>query len=64
MNPDLAWFSYINACGLDKPVTSIQQELQRDIPVDKVVPVLVEEWGKAFEREVHWDADGDDQPAG
>lgn len=40
-NPDLAWFDRIVACGIrDAGVTSLSNELGRDIPVDEVLPVV------------------------
>lgn len=37
VNTDLRYFSYINPCGfIDKGVTSLQQELQREVPMDEV----------------------------
>ncbi len=37
VNTDLRYFSYINPCGfIDKGVTSLAQELNREVPVDEV----------------------------
>lgn len=37
VNTDLRYFSYINPCGfVDKGVTSLQQELKREVPMDEV----------------------------
>lgn len=37
VNTDLRYFSYINPCGfVDKGVTSLQQELKREVPMEEV----------------------------
>ena len=37
VNTDLRWFSLINPCGFtDKSVTSMQQELNRPVPIEEV----------------------------
>ena len=37
VNTDLRYFSYINPCGfIDKGVTSLQQELKREVPMEEV----------------------------
>ncbi len=37
VNTDLRYFSYINTCGfIDKGVTSLQQELKREVPMEEV----------------------------
>ncbi len=37
INTDLRYFSYIHPCGfVDKGVTSLQQELKREIPMDEI----------------------------
>jgi lipoyl(octanoyl) transferase len=41
-NPDLSAYDRIVACGItDATVTSLSQELGRDVPVDEVLPLLV-----------------------
>ena len=37
VNTDLRYFSYINPCGfIDKGVTSLQQELKREVPMEEI----------------------------
>ncbi len=44
VNTDLRYFSYINPCGFtDKGVTSLQQELGRELPLDEVKAKLYHE---------------------
>ena len=44
VNTDLRYFSYINPCGfVDKGVTSLQQELKREVPLGEVKERLCEE---------------------
>ena len=41
VNTDLRYFSYINPCGfIDKGVTSLQQELKREVPMEEVKQYL------------------------
>ncbi len=40
VNTDMRYFSYINPCGLTFGVTSIQQELGREIQVEEVKEIL------------------------
>lgn len=43
-NPDLRWYERIVACGIaDAGVTSLSRELNRDVTVEEVLPV-VERW--------------------
>jgi lipoyl(octanoyl) transferase len=49
VNTDLKYFSYINPCGFqDKGVTSMQKELEREVPMDEVKKVYKSEFEKAF----------------
>lgn len=44
VNTNLRYFSYINPCGfIDKGVTSLQQELKREVPLSEVKERLCEE---------------------
>ena len=44
VNTDLRYFSYINPCGfVDRGVTSLHQELKREVPLDEVKDRLCEE---------------------
>ncbi len=41
INPDLSWFDRIVPCGLpDADVTSMSKELEREVTVEEVVPVV------------------------
>lgn len=49
VNTDLRYFSYIHPCGfIDKGVTSLRQELKREIPMDEVKQHLEGEFKKLF----------------
>jgi len=40
-NPDMSWYDRIVACGIrDAEVTSLSQELGRDVTVDEVLPIV------------------------
>jgi lipoyl(octanoyl) transferase len=40
-DPDLSWFARIVPCGIpDADVTSLSQELGRDVPVAEAVPLV------------------------
>ncbi len=44
VNTDLRYFSYINPCGFtDKGVTSLQELLQREVPLEEVKQILFQE---------------------
>ncbi len=48
VNTDMRYFSYINPCGLTFGVTSIQQELEKEIPTDEVKMILKEKFNQLF----------------
>ncbi len=49
VNTDLRYFTYINPCGFtDKGVTSLQQELGREVPMEEVKTKLYREAYKLF----------------
>ncbi len=48
VNTDMRYFSYINPCGLTFGVTSIQQELGREISMDEVKEVLKEKFNSSY----------------
>jgi len=51
VNNDLSWYKHIIPCGLpDKQVTSMSQELQRNVTVDSVIPILLASFSKVFNR--------------
>lgn len=49
VNTDMRYFNYINPCGFSTfGVTSIQQELNREIPMEEVKKLLKEKFNKLF----------------
>lgn len=48
VNTDMRYFSYINPCGLTFGVTSIRQELGREIPVAEVKEILKEKFNNIY----------------
>lgn len=47
VNTDLTYFNYINPCGfVDKGVTSIQKELQREVSMEEVKSLFTKYFGK------------------
>ena len=48
VNTDMRYFSYINPCGLTFGVTSIQQELGKEISMDEVKTILKDNFNKQF----------------
>ncbi|NP_001297965.1 putative lipoyltransferase 2, mitochondrial [Esox lucius] len=49
-NTDLGWFKNIVPCGIeDKGVTSLSQELGRDVSVDEAIPQLLETFSAQFD---------------
>lgn len=51
VSTDLSYFGAIVPCGIgDRPVTSLSRILGREVPVDEVVPPLVESFARVFER--------------
>lgn len=52
VNTDMRYFEYIIPCGIkDKQVTSLQRELQREIPLQEVKTKIMHEFAKQFEVE-------------
>ena len=50
---DLKWFDHIIPCGIeDKSVTSLSKELQTDIDIDDVLPVLLTKFRHLFKCEL------------
>ncbi|KAI1903510.1 hypothetical protein AGOR_G00027930 [Albula goreensis] len=48
-NTDMRWFENIVPCGIHgKGVTSLSQELQREVPVTEAVPPLLEAFAEQF----------------
>jgi lipoyl(octanoyl) transferase len=49
VNTDMRYFNYINPCGFATyGVTSIQQEMGREIPVDEVKSIIKEKFNQLF----------------
>ncbi|SHJ34411.1 lipoyl(octanoyl) transferase [Tangfeifania diversioriginum] len=48
VNTDMRYFSYINPCGLTFGVTSIQQELGKEIPMDEMKEIVKEKFNQIF----------------
>ena len=49
VNTDIRYFNYINPCGFQSfGVTSIQQELGKEIPMDEVKNLLMEKFNKNY----------------
>jgi lipoyl(octanoyl) transferase len=48
VNTDMRYFSYINPCGLTFGVTSISEELNREIPMEEVKTILKDKFNKQF----------------
>ena len=49
VDPQLEHFSYINPCGLGRPVTSVAQELGHAVPLDEVRPRYVQHFTAVFD---------------
>jgi lipoyl(octanoyl) transferase len=50
VNTDLAYFNYINPCGfVDKGVTSLEKELNKQIDMEQVKAILKEELGRLLQ---------------
>ena len=55
VNTDLSFFHLIIPCGIEsKPVTSMAEELGRELPVLEVAKALSRNFGRVFERQMLW----------
>jgi lipoyl(octanoyl) transferase len=55
VNTDLDYFKLIVPCGIGtKPVTSIQKEVGRELPLDEVAQVVARNFGRVFNSQVLW----------
>jgi len=55
VNTDLTFFNLIVPCGITaKPVTSIAQELSREVPMQDVAHVLARNFGTVFSSQILW----------
>ena len=52
VNTDLKYFELINPCGLSKPVTSMQEELGREVELAEVKDKVRKYFGQVFECEL------------
>jgi lipoyl(octanoyl) transferase len=55
VNTDLDYFKLIVPCGIStKPVTSIQAELAREVPLDEVAQSAARNFGRVFNSQILW----------
>jgi lipoyl(octanoyl) transferase len=55
VNTDLNYFNLIVPCGIaSKPVTSIAQELHREVPMHEVANILARNFGTVFNSQILW----------
>ncbi len=55
VNTDLSFFNLIIPCGIEsKPVTSMQKELSRKIPLQDVAHALSRNFGSVFASQILW----------
>lgn len=55
VNPDLSFFDLIVPCGItSKPVTSMQKEVNRELPLDDVTHSVARQFGAVFHSQILW----------
>jgi lipoyl(octanoyl) transferase len=55
VNTDLSFFDFIIPCGItSKPVTSIAQELRREVPMQDVVHGIARNFSQVFASQILW----------
>lgn len=55
VNTDLSFFNLIIPCGIEsKPVTSMQRELSREVPLQDVAHALSRNFGSVFASQILW----------
>ena len=57
VNTDLSKFDRIIPCGIfHKGVTSIQQKLRQEVPIESVEKAIVESFADVFGCRINWDS--------
>ncbi len=51
---DLSGFQLIVPCGLTKPVTSVEFETGKHVPMEEVLPVVTRSFGEVFKTQILW----------
>ncbi|HSS96768.1 MAG TPA: lipoyl(octanoyl) transferase LipB [Terriglobales bacterium] len=55
VNTDLSFFNLIIPCGIEsKPVTSIEKELEKKVPLEEVANSVSRNFGQVFESQMLW----------
>ena len=55
VNTDLSYFDLIIPCGIgSKPVTSMQKELGKEVPLEEVANSVSRNFGQVFESQILW----------
>ncbi|HEY6184039.1 MAG TPA: lipoyl(octanoyl) transferase LipB [Terriglobales bacterium] len=55
VNTDLSFFNLIVPCGIEsKPVTSIEKELGKQVPLEEVANSVSRNFGQVFESQILW----------
>jgi lipoyl(octanoyl) transferase len=55
VNTDLSFFNLIIPCGIEsKPVTSIEKELGKQVPLEEVANSVSRNFGQVFESQILW----------
>ena len=55
VNTDLSYFNLIVPCGIEaKPVTSIEKELGKQVPLQDVAHAIFRNFGVVFDRQILW----------
>jgi lipoyl(octanoyl) transferase len=55
VNPDLSYFDLIVPCGITtKPVTSMQQQLSRELDLNAIAESISRNFGVVFQSQILW----------